>query len=104
MRRRDWLVSVALLLSGIGYRVTRADSPVAPGGPTLKTTLEKGLKARRPVEFEFIANVVSLVDNGTLPKSVVETSFLFARDKQPWPYPYFERALKLNAQKLGITL
>lgn len=82
----------------------QANGPVAPGGPDLKTTLEKGLRARRPVEFQFIKQTTDLVDAGTLPQSVVESTFLWARKKRPYPYPYFERALRERVRKLGITL
>ena len=81
-----------------------ADAPIAPGGPDLQTTLEKGLKARRPVEFDFIASVVEMVDNGTLPASIVQTSFLWARKKRPYPFPYFRQSLRIQAQQMGIDL
>lgn len=58
---------------------TPSSLPVAPGGPDLQTMLEKGLRARRPVEFAFIASVVQMVDAGTLPQSIVQTSFLWVQ-------------------------
>ena len=81
-----------------------ADAPIAPGGPDLQTTLEKGLKARRPVEFDFIDSVVQKVDAGTLPASIVQTSFLWARKKRPYPFPYFRQSLRIQAQQMGIDL
>jgi hypothetical protein len=89
---------------GVVVQVASGSDPVAPGGPDLKTTLEKGLRARRPVEFAFIAQVMELVDDGTLPRSVVESTFLWARKKRPYPYPFFEQGLKERAKKLGISL
>ena len=77
---------------------------VAPGGPDLKTTLEKGLKARRPVEFAFLADVAARVEDGRLPKRLVDSTFLWARQKHDYPFPYFERGLKLRARRLGIAL
>ncbi len=99
------LLALALALwigapAGRGF----ADSPIAPGGPDLQTTLEKGLRARRPVEFAFIASVVEMVDAGTLPPSVVQTSFLWARKKRPYPFPYFRQSLRLQAQQMGVDL
>jgi hypothetical protein len=90
----------AMLLSS----AARADSPIAPGGPDLQTTLEKGLRARRPVEFEFIASVVEMVDDGTLPASIVQTSFLWARRKRPYPFPYFKQSLIQQAKLIGVDL
>ncbi len=83
---------------------TPSSLPVAPGGPDLQTMLEKGLRARRPVEFAFIASVVQMVDAGTLPQSIVQTSFLWARKKRPYPYPYFRQSLRAQAQQMGVDL
>jgi hypothetical protein len=81
------------------------DPRIAPGGITLKQALEKGLKARRPSEFAFIRLVVKKVEQGALPRKMVERTFLWARNnKQPYPMPYFERALQIQAKKLGVDL
>ena len=73
-------------------------------GPSLRERLEKGLKARRPSEFAFIATVAERVEGGTLPRSLVDTTFFWARNKRPYPFPYFEQALKQRAKKLGLTI
>ena len=64
------LVAIVCLVSG---NVLRAAEPsaVAAGGVTgldLKTQLQKGLRARRPVEFEYINEIIALVESGELPK------------------------------------
>jgi hypothetical protein len=71
---------------------------------SLKQQLNAGLLARTPQEKAFNANVVKLVDDGTLPLSLVQSTFLWARNKQPYPMPYFERALRARAKKSGIKL
>jgi hypothetical protein len=80
----------------------------ARGTPDLKTTLEKGLKARRRAEFDFIHHVIAMVDNGELPRSLVESTFLWARKeaaaKRSYPFIYFERGLKARAKKLRIQV
>ena len=62
---------------------TAADPPpVDAGGVTgldLKTQLEKGLYARRPVEFEYIDEIINLVEEGKLPRAIVTTTFVWAR-------------------------
>jgi hypothetical protein len=70
----------------------------------LKTTLEKGLRCRRPVEFAFVNKVVQLVDQGTLPKKLVLTTFDWAR-KKPDHYQatYFMFAMRERAKKLGVN-
>jgi hypothetical protein len=71
---------------------------------TLKEQLESGLMARRPEEFTFIGRVVQLVDTGVLPLDVVKSTFQWARDKRPHPYPYFERAIRIRAGALGVSI
>lgn len=71
---------------------------------TLQEMLEKGLKARRPSEFLFIRRVVTQVETGRLPASLVRSTFDYARHKRPYPYPYFERALKTRAAKQGYNI
>jgi hypothetical protein len=73
-------------------------------GPTLQERLEKGLKARRPSEFAFLADVARRVEEGTLPRNLVDSTFFWARNKRPYPYTYFERGLKERAKKLGLTI
>ena len=78
---------------------------VAANTGDLQTQLESGLRARRSVEFAFIQNVVRLVHNGRLPISVVKGSFHWARRRHlVIPYPYFERVMRLRAQKLGVVI
>ena len=80
----------------------------ARGTPDLKTTLEKGLRARRKGEFQFIDHVITLVNNGSLPRSLVVSTFLWARKeaaaKHSYPFVYFERGLKARAKKLKIQI
>ena len=73
----------------------------------LKDQLENGLKARRPAELAFIAKVVTLVKTNKLPLPLVKSVFQWARErgaKTNYPFPYFERALKIRAKKLGIII
>ena len=111
MLRRDglkWLVLGGLLAPG---SIVLADEPPGSLTPTpgvtaadLKQTLKSGLKARRPVELDFIDRVVTMVKNGDLPISLVQSTFLWARRHQPRPYPYFERGLRERAAKSGISI
>lgn len=99
---------VAMLLAAGWCSLTAAPPAVPPSiGNTklldLKGQLEKGLKARRPVEFDYIAQVITLVENGALPRSLVDSTFGYAR-KQPRPLQYFEFALQFRAKKVGIDV
>jgi hypothetical protein len=70
----------------------------------LQQTLESGLRARRPEEFAFLRRVVTMVEQDQLPLNLVRSTFDWARHKRPFQYPYFERALKLRAARLGIVV
>ena len=71
----------------------------------LKDRLEKGLRARLPADFQFIERVVDLVNQGQLPEKLVMGTFDYARRKsRRRPFPYFERALRLRAAKIGVTI
>jgi hypothetical protein len=71
---------------------------------TLKKTLEAGLKARRPQEFAFLAMVAGKVEDGTLPRSLVESTFFWARRQGRYPFVYFEAGLRVRAKRIGVLL
>ena len=103
------LAGLAILMLSIGWSAANAwgqgdTGQIAPGGPDLQTTLQTGLKARRPQEFAFIAQVVEMVGDGTLPRSMVVTSFLWARKHRPYPFPYFEFGLRAQAAQVGVQI
>ena len=88
-----------------------ADEPQITNNPqtsgavaSLEQALKSGLRARRPIEFNFIAIVIEKVNANELPIDLVQSTYLWARKKKPYPYPYFERALRERAAKQGITL
>ena len=65
----------------------------------LLTTLEE--------EKKFIADVVKLVGEEKLPKKLVDTSFQWVRNRRPntkYPFIYFERVLRLQANKLKLPV
>ena len=103
------LLALMLGISGAAVAAETAEGAVANRGenfrgPTLQERLEKGLKARRPSEFAFLANVAKRVEEGSLPRTLVDSTFFWARNKRPYPYTYFERGLKERAKKLGLTI
>jgi len=71
---------------------------------TLKEQLEVGLKARRPGEFEYIAIIDQMVEEGKLPVKLVKSTFQWARRKRPYQFPYFERALRVRGKRLGFIV
>ena len=105
MRRRDWirtLVFAACSLS-IGGMARSQEEP--RGVATLTDQLRFGLKARRPVEFEFIDLVVDKVEQKLLPRDMVLSAMTYAQTKnKDRPYPYFEFSLKKRAAAIGVEL
>jgi len=112
--RRNFFTRAALLFGAFASGLftvgrSRAEAPALGKGLasslTFKAQLEKGLKARRPSDFEFIGTVVSAVDNGTIPQKLVNETFDFARSKSAqYPFIYFQFALRKRAAKLGVSI
>lgn len=64
------------------------------------------LLTRRDEEKQFIKQVVDQVRAGKIPSKLVSTSFDWVRKKRPgtkYPFIYFEKVLRLQAQQLGIA-
>ena len=103
---------LALLLGWSRCELTGlcADPPPPPaltgGGVSnldLQGQLEKGLKARRPVEFAYIAQIVQLVEDGDVPRELVDSTFVWARKKRTKRLQYFQFALQARASQQGIA-
>jgi hypothetical protein len=121
MRRRGILVAVA---AAVFFGATlRAQQPTVPLRPsdatnlqgrqiTLRDQLRTGLKAFTKADFAFIDVVVLRVDQGVLPRSIVDSTFLWARRRVETTHPryrkrpmvYFQPALVLRAKQLRIAL
>lgn len=86
--------------------ISRAQG-ASPSNPAikvdLKTTLEKGLRCRRPQEFAYVAAVIEMVDSGELPETLVRNIFGWARRRQGYPLQAFQFALQRQAARLGIN-
>lgn len=100
------VLCVALLLGLAPAGAARAAEPTTPGTVTsLADRLKTGLKARRPEETEFLDEVAHLVRTGALPAKLVDSTYLWAIQRQrKYPYPLFERALRIQADRLGVDL
>ena len=79
---------------------------------TLRDQLRVGLKAVTRGDFAFIDLVILKVDNGTLPRKLVDSTFLWARRRvqtqspqyRNRPFVYFQPALILRARAIGVQL
>ncbi len=70
----------------------------------LRRQLRSKLEPRTPAENAFLEKVVRMVEQDMLPRSLVLKTFQWAREKRPYPFPYFRRALKILAGRSGITI
>lgn len=64
------------------------------------------LKTRRVEERAFLTVLVARVRTGELPSKLIQTSFQWVYKKRPqtnFPFIYFERVLRLQAEKEGIA-
>jgi len=113
MLRRHFFRWLTFTISAMSFRFVQAADDTLPGSATptpgviaadLEQTLKSGLKARRPVELEFISAVVLKVKNNELPLELVHSTFLWARRQKPYQYPFFERGLRERATKLGLSV
>ena len=100
------LLLATLTLSPPSVACLRGEEPV--GGPaviSLEDQLKTGLRARRPEETEFIEEVARLVNAGKLPRKLVDSTFMWSlRRRTNYPFPAFQRALRLQADQLGVDL
>ncbi len=65
------------------------------------------LKTRREEEKQFVSEVVNLVQQESIPKQLVDSSWIWVRTRRPFtnhPFIYFERVLRLQAEKLEIEI
>ncbi|MFM8380086.1 MAG: hypothetical protein ACKOB1_12270 [Planctomycetia bacterium] len=106
MHTARFLLVIVTLLGLAPLAASYAAEPTTVGKVTsLADRLKTGLRARRPEETEFLDRVAHLVRTGELPAKVVDSTYLWALQRQQkHPYPLFERALRIQADRLGVEL
>lgn len=106
------LVALGLL---VPVAVAAPKKPVIPPKKPVKTSpavqvtltqqLQKGLKLRRPIEFEFVDGVVQMVDEDKLSIDTVNKAFAWSRQRNKFrPYVYFEASLIELAKRDGVDI
>jgi hypothetical protein len=109
LRPKHWLALTVLaagLLAPLALWGGDSDSPPAAVQiAELKDQLKNGLQARRPEDREFLDRVATMVENEQLPIELVKSTFQWARRKKTYyAFPYFERALILRSEQIGIKI
>jgi hypothetical protein len=94
------------MLSALPATGPRAEELAGAGEViSLEAQLKTGLRPRLPEENDFLEDVARAVDTGRLPRKLVNSTFVWAiRRRQTYPFPAFERALRMQAEKLGVDL
>ena len=96
--RRRWIKSVALgALAWVTARPIAAQQGFGSqrGVPSLTDQLTKGLRATTPQQLAFAQVVVANVENGKLPRGLVNLVYKWALERNPrYPFPYFQYAKK----------
>jgi len=106
--RRSWLITAGT--SALAILVCRG--AVGAERVPLRNRLQAGLKARTKAEFAFLDRVVEMVEDGKLPRALVDRVFFWARKKaaekpgpkKRRPMVYFQPALVRLARQIHIDL
>ena len=62
------------------------------------------LRTATPQEDCFVDRTVAMVAEGTLPRDLFDSCFIWARKKPKYKFQYFKRALIVRATDAGIQL
>ena len=99
------LVAALLLCLAPASAVRAAEPATANKVLGLEDQLKTGLRARSSEDVAFIKDVVSLVQRGELPVKLVNSTFIWAiQHQRKYPFPAFERALRIQAERIGVDL
>jgi hypothetical protein len=102
------LLATLSTIATVDLALADSPPPINGGGVSgldLKTQLEKGLKARRPVEFQYIDQIIQLVEDGSLPVSLVQTTYGWARKQtSARQLQYFQFALQARVRSQGLNV
>ncbi len=103
------LVATLFLCTGLsiaqdGFDMNEAERMMDFNTVELRDQLVFGLRTTLPGQQEFLDYVIASVDAGEIPRAMVNVVFVWARKRNPRiPYPYFEIALRLLAERRGVT-
>lgn len=102
---RHALLGLLVGLAAASLPARGDDLPPAGRAAGLEDRLKAGLRAQLPAEEDFIEKVVLLVRTGKLPGKLVDSTYIWAIERRKeYPFPAFEKALRLQADRLGVRL
>lgn len=101
-------LAVAMLLGIVtvaGAVRPRAAPAATDAAGTLAEQLKTGLRVQSPRDVAFCDEVARLVRSGRLPAQVVDATYVWAiRRGRKYPFPAFEHALRVKAERLDVRL
>ncbi len=87
-----------------GFNPNDAERMMSSNVVELREQLYFGLRTFRPEQRAFLDQVVAKVESKEISRAMVNVIFNWAQKRNPKvPYPYFEIALKLLAEKRGVS-
>jgi hypothetical protein len=93
------VLTIVVLLLNLGWSsVARAAEPLDP------EKIKAALQTSTQEEEGFIDRAVARTGDGTLPRSIFDSCYLWARKKPRHKFQYFKRALILRAAEAGVNL
>lgn len=113
--RRLWITSALVSVLGLlpgkraqaqqGRGTNAAERLSTQNIVSLEEQLTKGLRAVTPPQQQFVQLVVVYVDQGKLPRAMVNLVYKWALERSDSvPFPYFEYALRVLSKRRGVTL
>jgi hypothetical protein len=93
------VVLLLALLAAASARTAKADP-----FPLDADTMKAALRTAAPEEDGFIDHVLRKVKRGVLPQDLVESTFIWAKEKPVHKFQYFKQGLIVRAQAAGIKL
>ncbi len=118
--RRSWVKAAIAMLAGSsvagGFTAHEAQAQEGYGNNfanninsmhlvRLDDQLRMGLRCVRPNQIAYVNAVVQAVDEGRLPRSMVNLVYRWSTERNPdVPFPYFQFALEELSRRRGITI
>ena len=97
-RRTILVVAVLMVFSAVAAQMAAAGTPLDPD------EIKAALRTANIEEEGFIEHVVTLVEQGRLPRSLFDSTFLWARKKPRHKFQYFKWALTARAADVGVAM
>jgi len=113
--RRLWITSAIYSVLGLmpgrrshaqqGNSTNSAERLTPQNLALLEEQLSKGLRAATPEQQQFVQIVVLYVDQGKIPRAMVNLVYKWALERNDSiPFPYFEYALRVLSKRRGVIL